>query len=377
MRKSFKRSSGFTLIELLVVIFIILILISLLLPAVQNARESARKVECLNNLKQIALALHEHHDTHDTFPPGLIASAVPEQVTISGINVNIADPEEAITNDQNEGFHGTSWMLHILPFIDQGNVYDLWLFDFNLWANADIQTNLIEWSAAGGTPAQTEIKFFYCPSRRQNMQATGKMSHAYRIDQQVPLNVDVNNQPQTVGGGGNDYAGCAGSGLLFWQDQTVALRRGIYNLNGVQIQNLNTLGLTGVPIYQRSDLVGVFGVNSSTNISDISDGTTQTILVAEAERFERLRPDDQLIVQRTFEQFPSDGWAWGGPATLFSAYRAPNKQEHFEYAGGPHNSNVIQVALADGSGQAISESISLSIWQRMGNISGGQPASNF
>lgn len=85
MRISRKRSRGFTLIELLVVLFIILILIALLLPAVQNARQAARRTQCLNNLKQITLALHEYHDSFMVFPPGQIASALPEQVVIGGV----------------------------------------------------------------------------------------------------------------------------------------------------------------------------------------------------------------------------------------------------------------------------------------------------
>lgn len=397
MRISRQRSRGFTLIELLVVLFIILILIALLLPAVQNARQAARRTQCLNNLKQLALALHEYHDAFMLFPPGQIATALPDQVVIggtgvgAGVTVNIADPQEPTVNIQNQGFHGTSWVLHILPYLDLGNVYDLWRFELNVWGNTEIQYDLLRWTEAGDAPTQWDIKQLYCPSRRNGMK-TG--DNTIRIDWEVPLLND-----QFVTKGGNDYAGCAGSGLLFWQDPTNPIqnpnqpnqpfngRRATYNLSPDQLANLNALvgpnvgpNVDPVPIYQRSDLAGVFGVNSSTSIESIKDGTTQTMILAEAERFEEIgnRIRDQVGQQfvRTFEQYASDGWAWGGPATMFSAFRAPNKLETFEAAGGPHE-NGVQIALADGSARMVSESISLQVWRRLGSISSGLPAGEF
>jgi prepilin-type N-terminal cleavage/methylation domain-containing protein len=392
MRSAQKRSRGFTLIELLVVLFIILILISLLLPAVQNARKAARRTQCLNNLKQIGLALHEYHDAFMVFPPGQISSAVPEQVTFSGIIVDIADPDEATLDvnnflppanvllSQGGGFHGTSWALHILPYLDRGNLYDLWRFDLNVWGNCFIQNDLIDWLEAGNAPALWDVPGLYCPQRRTGMLAG---DNAIRVDFQQQL-FDANNNPVFVESGGIDYAACAGSGLLFWQDQTVGneQRRATYNLNPQQIADLNALqGTTGpntatIPIYQRADLVGLFGVNSSTRIEQIRDGTTQTIMIAEAERFESFRVTELGLNTRTVEQFPSDGWAWGGPATLFSTFRPPNKLEFFEAAGGPHE-NGVQVGLADGSARLVSESISLQVWRRLGSTSGGIPVEEF
>ncbi len=120
------RRHAFTLIELLVVIAIIAILVALLLPAVQQAREAARRSSCKNNLKQIGLALHNYHDTHNTFPPG-------------GIHSGTAANQ-------------VGWTVFILPNIEQGPLYDLCNFEIGNFGNADNAVN------------RTRVDTFHCPS---------------------------------------------------------------------------------------------------------------------------------------------------------------------------------------------------------------------
>ncbi|MCC9607107.1 DUF1559 domain-containing protein [Blastopirellula sp. JC732] len=108
-QKPFRR--GFTLVELLVVIAIIGVLIALLLPAVQQAREAARRMQCTNNLKQLGLGLHNHHDTYKRFPPGAAQDQQP-----------FGTDATATTN------WGSSWLVYMLPFVEQSALYDNWQF---------------------------------------------------------------------------------------------------------------------------------------------------------------------------------------------------------------------------------------------------------
>ncbi len=127
------------MIELLVVIAIIAILIALLLPAVQQAREAARRSTCKNNLKQLGLAMHNYHDTHRTFPPGAVWYGIGSA------------PENG--RDAN---WGTTWVVQVLPFMDQANLYN----NYNMSLNArSVNAN------STSSVLQAKIPSLICPSQ--------------------------------------------------------------------------------------------------------------------------------------------------------------------------------------------------------------------
>jgi prepilin-type N-terminal cleavage/methylation domain-containing protein/prepilin-type processing-associated H-X9-DG protein len=138
-----KHRAGFTLIELLVVIAIIAILIGLLLPAVQKVREAAARMECSNNLKQIGLALHTCHDSKGYLPPGC-ATDFPPFGVLAGTTNN----------------WGSSWMVYLLPYVEQKPLFDQWRFDGNSgYTNANNRA-----LSAGTNNAGIVLKVYRCPS---------------------------------------------------------------------------------------------------------------------------------------------------------------------------------------------------------------------
>jgi prepilin-type N-terminal cleavage/methylation domain-containing protein/prepilin-type processing-associated H-X9-DG protein len=210
---------AFTLIELLVVIAIIAVLIGLFLPAVQKVREAASRMKCENNLKQIGLGLHNYHDTNHQFPSGYVASEPNGDPNFSSAP-------------------GWGWATFLLPYIEEGNLYNQ--IQPSIQANSPIN------SSAVAAAIQTHISLYVCPSDQTPPGAFNVRS--LPSNPSYPL-VYFQGSASGVMAGPSSYAACVG-----------------------RDEDSDADGITGS---------GVFYCNSQTQITNIADGTSQTILIGE------------------------------------------------------------------------------------------------
>ena len=277
MSRGIRLRRGFTLVELLVVIAIIGILIALLLPAVQAAREAARRTQCSNNLKQLGLAVQNYHDIRQEICPAYLTT------------------DTGATNDCDPNGYA-AWPILLLPFMEQGNVYDL----------VDLGSPL---TATGVAPAnhttvrQTSIPTYFCPSRRT--------PPALTTDNVCTVG-DYAGIAYALGASTNDTTpgDTAGTGVTLTQPRTwdgamVACRA--FNSNSVA----NTGTING---FQPGTLGGR-DFRSMTTFASVLDGLSNTAFIGE-----KAVHKDRMGVATTAST-GQDGHYYYGPATGGSATR--------------------------------------------------------
>lgn len=255
-----QRLKAFTLIELLVVIAIIAVLIALLLPAVQAAREAARRSQCVNNLKQLALGLHNFESTNGKFPQG---SDIPYA---NGLTANNASDQ--LVSDQTEPF-GPNWAVNVLPYIEQAALYNVAnIGSYPGWAgpysspglSSAINPTSYNMNWASQTLISTRLSAFVCPSDPNNQSGSFFFTAA-----------DATNFPAFIPGS------TAGVSLINWA-------RGNYgSIQGASDADHSINGDDGSRYspYPGGSKKGMIGANYGVRIAEVTDGLSNTAMVGE------------------------------------------------------------------------------------------------
>ena len=309
MNRAKPRRCAFTLIELLVVIAIIGILMGMLMPAVQQVRESARRTQCLNNLKQIGLATQMFHDANRAFPPARIA------------------PAKNPAPDQNCGGDTPSWFVYIMPFVEEDNAFSNW--DLHLPYQDQLEI-------AKSTPVVT----FLCPTRHS---ASDAQAPDYQIATELPCGCG-GPAITVVGGVVGDYAGNHGDTT----PGSLGLASDYYwggNGTGVIISSRGIGDKSGNPTGWWVDRI---------TMQSITDGTSSTFLAGELHV-----PRGQL------NQMPFNGPLFNGEDVAASTriggpgvpILPPHKEPEGVFGFGSWHPTLCNFVYADGSTRSVNNFI--------------------
>jgi prepilin-type N-terminal cleavage/methylation domain-containing protein/prepilin-type processing-associated H-X9-DG protein len=312
------RRKAFTLIELLVVIAIIGILIALLLPAVQKIREAAARIQCANNLHQLGLAAHNFHDANQHFPSGVNLPGGPWSVGPGGKGTAPPAPVPG---------KFISLFEALLPYVEQGNLYNQFDFTKNQYAN----------TATPASPGNQIVKTYLCPSDAAPQQVT------------------------YVSGGFTNY----------------------FAANSY-------VGNPGIIGFFQTDMTqdGMFYINSSVTMTGISDGTSNTFMFGERLRIDPVLDSISSLGANYMESH--SGWAWTnqypgwdylGGAELPINYKTPPgttsdpnftvSDPRFNSYGSGHTAGA-NFCFADGSVRFLTQTVPLIVLQQLSTRAGGE-----
>lgn len=312
---------AFTLIELLVVVAVIGVLVALILPAVQSAREAARRTQCTNNIKQLALAAHNHETTHRKFPPGYIGEMP-------------AKPQMDASNNSYVGH-----LVFLMPSLEATEIYNLWSAkrDLNLeklhvpndprfmrWSNGSYPNGDSLWEEL-----QFRLSVLLCPSDNAYDNASSTVTELRTTKTTGAMHGFA--EPSELGR--TNYLGCAGQ--------------------------------LGVGVASRDKNKGIFYNRSRTRTADITDGLSNTIMFGEVTGSfsDPLRGSGRLR---------SISWVAGGQWTeWFRAVYKYGHQKRIERFSAMHP-DIIMYAMADASVRAISLDVEGNMMVALSSIQGGE-----
>jgi prepilin-type N-terminal cleavage/methylation domain-containing protein/prepilin-type processing-associated H-X9-DG protein len=339
-RSSLKLSRGFTLIELLVVIAIIAVLIGLLLPAVQKVREAAARIKCANNLKQIALAIHEFHDSNSYFPYGL-----------------------SWQDQGNQCANGSGgrryWTFDVLPFLEQNAV------SVNIPPADEANDGGSGLPAATVAAYQSVIPTYICPSDISHVPMSG-------------TGWNFNNYSRS------NYAGCfSPHGFVVEPEVCVACMSAAL-MNGGEQTTANPTVLSSTPLVTKPgrSLFNYYGVIRT--FESVTDGTSNTIAVSEW-----ISGDQVMDFRGCWWQDQGVGYSHyltpnspqeeayqlditSDKSTLPSLYTAPGGWPAMMMGARSYHPGGVNCGFADGSVRFIGNSISSTAWTALATMNGNE-----
>ena len=362
-----RRSSGFTLVELLVVIAIIGVLVALLLPAIQAAREAARRSQCVNNIKQMMLSMQNHESAKRAFPSGGVGPWPKIEDFLTDSSPTKPNPSGSPLGPDRQGL---SWAFQILPYLEGQAIH-------NLKTTAQVE--------------QADVPMYHCPSRRPSTKYLGIGATLMDYAAAVPFRTAgemgstiYNNAMQPSPDWGTKACGAA----QMWSATTGGPRFQVATDGGPSLDSKTTAGSTtaaslgtsyaeAMGVIVRSDYCALCGTGKQktgfyTRISfnQISDGSSNTMVVSE----KKLAPSLYDVGAWHDDRGWSDGW---DPDTIRTTVCLPGPdddrlQVSDPYEFGSAHAAGINAGFADASVRTLNYDIDIEVFNFLGHRSDGE-----